>query len=283
MTTILYAILVLSVVGVLAALMLVIASKYMGVEEDTRTANIRAILPGANCGACGYTGCDGYAKALAEGSCNKANLCIPGADAVAHELAAELGMEYEDVVERVAMVHCLGDCNKTSDRCEYDGVKTCAAAAGLHGGFGKCAYGCIGFGDCAAVCPNGAICIENGIAHVDTRKCTGCGLCTKACPHHLIDLMTDVDHVVVTCSNHDVGGKARKLCENACIGCKKCEKNCPNGAIKVNGNLAQIAYDLCSNCDTCASLCPVGCLMISDNRGIHRFLSRDEIEKLENQ
>lgn len=280
MNEILIPVIIVAAIGLIAGLGLAIASAVFAVPVDETAEKVRACLPGANCGACGYTGCDGYAKALSEGTCNKPNLCIPGADAVAHELAAELGMEYEDVVERVAMVHCLGDCNKTTARSEYDGIKTCAAASMLHGGFGSCAYGCIGFGDCAAVCPNGAICIENGIAHVDTRKCTGCGLCTKACPHHLIDLMTDVDHVVVTCSNHDMGGKARKLCTNACIGCKKCEKNCPNGAIKVNGNLAEIAYDLCSNCDTCASVCPVGCLMISDNSGIHRFLSREEMQQL---
>jgi len=120
------------------------------------------------------------------------------------------------------------------------------------------------------VCPQGAICIENGIAHVDTRKCVGCGLCAKACPRNLIEIIEDTKRVLVTCSNKEKGAVAKRKCSNACIGCKICEKNCPVGAIKVTDNLAHIDYTLCENCDTCAKNCPVGCIFIADFSGLHR-------------
>ena len=67
MSGVISAIVVLLIIGAVAALILVIASKYMSVPENEMFPAIRECLPGANCGACGYAGCDGYAKALAEG------------------------------------------------------------------------------------------------------------------------------------------------------------------------------------------------------------------------
>ncbi len=258
-------------IGLFCAVMLVVAGKYMHVPVDERESKLRACLPGANCGACGYTGCDGYAATLASGAETRTNLCIPGADATAKALADELGVEFADVVEQVAVMHCGGNCHETDKRAEYVGMPTCAAAALVYGGAGKCKVGCIGLGDCAAACPQGAICIVDGIAHVDTRKCTGCGICTRTCPHHLLTLMPDVECVLVTCSNTDKGGETRAVCSHGCIGCKKCEKNCPTGAITVVDNLARIDYAKCIKCEKCAELCPTGCIMISDFSGIHRF------------
>lgn len=273
MNGILIAALVVVAIGAVCAVMLVAASKFFAVEEDERVSAIRECLPGANCGACGYAGCDGYAKALAEGECQKTNLCTPGADAVARQIAAILGVEAEDVIEQVAVLHCDGNCNHTSKRMEYTGIQTCAAAKMLYGGDGQCTYGCLGFGDCVAVCPKDAICLENGIAHIDTRMCIGCGLCAKACPRGVIELMPDVERVVVTCNNREKGAVARKHCSVGCIGCKKCEKNCHTGAIQVVDNLAKINYELCDSCGACAEGCPVGCILISDFRGLHRVNS----------
>ncbi len=258
-------------IGLLCAVMLVLAAKFFAVEENEMVAQIRECLPGANCGACGYAGCDGYAQALGEEEGIKTNLCIPGGDAAAQAISALLGVECEDVVEQVAVIHCYGDCTHTANKMDYVGIQSCEAAKLLYGGAGKCVYGCMGLGDCAAVCPQGAICIQNGIAHVDTRKCIGCGLCAKACPRGLIEILPDVERVLVTCNNTEKGAAVRTKCSNGCIGCKKCEKNCPHGAIRVENNLARIDYALCTDCGACAENCPVGCILVSDLSGIHRF------------
>ena len=274
MNPILSAALIVAAIGLFCAVMLVLASKFFAVKEDETYVKIRGCLPGANCGACGYAGCDGYAKALATDKNIKTNLCIPGADATASQIAAILGVEAEDVVEQVAVIHCYGDCNHTSNKMDYVGIRSCEAAALLYGGDGKCVYGCIGLGDCVKVCPESAICIENGIAHIDTRKCIGCGLCTKSCPRGLITVMNDVDRVLVTCNNTEKGASVRGKCKNGCIGCKKCEKNCASGAIKVENNLARIDYELCTNCGECAKNCPVGCILVSDFQGLHRYVEK---------
>lgn len=269
---ILIATLIVAGIGLVCAIMLVLAAKFFAVSEDETEKQIRECLPGANCGACGYAGCDGYAKALAEskdGEPIKANLCIPGADAVAKQIAEILGVEFEDVIEQVAVIHCYGDCEHTAHKMDYVGIRSCEAAKTMYGGEGKCTFGCIGLGDCVKVCPQDAICLENGMAHIDTRKCIGCGLCVRTCPRGIISLMADVESVLVTCNNKDKGAVARQKCSNACIGCKKCEKNCPTGAIKVVDNLATIDYSLCTKCEECAKNCPVGCILVSDFNGIH--------------
>lgn len=269
---ILIATLIVAGIGLVCAIMLVLAAKFFAVSEDETEKQIRECLPGANCGACGYAGCDGYAKALAEskdGEPIKSNLCIPGADAVAKQIAEILGVEFEDVIEQVAVIHCYGDCEHTAHKMDYVGIRSCEAAKTMYGGEGKCTFGCIGLGDCVKVCPQDAICLENGMAHIDTRKCIGCGLCVRTCPRGIISLMADVESVLVTCNNKDKGAVARQKCSNACIGCKKCEKNCPTGAIKVVDNLATIDYSLCTKCEECAKNCPVGCILVSDFNGIH--------------
>ncbi len=271
MNPVLTAAIVVAAIGLICAVMLVLASKFFAVKEDERYKKIRECLPGANCGACGYAGCDGYAKALSDGKEVKTNLCIPGADAAAKQIADTLGVEFEDVIEKVAVIHCYGDCNHTSNKMDYVGIHSCEAAKMLYGGNGKCIYGCIGLGDCVKVCPNNAICIQNGIAHIDTRRCVGCGLCVKTCPHGLISVMPDVERVLVTCNNKEKGAAVRLKCSNGCIGCKKCEKNCPAGAITVTDNLAHIDYDKCTKCCECAKNCPVGCILVSDFNGMHRF------------
>lgn len=257
---ILIPVLILSAIAVLCAVLLTLSSVFFAVKEDERAAAIRECLPGANCGACGFSGCDGYAKALSEGTTDKTNLCVPGGDAAARDIAAILGVEAADVVERVAYVGCNGKCLSDGKKYEYDGPATCQAANMNFSGDRYCTYACLGYGDCAAVCPHDAICIENGIAHIDPRRCVGCGICTRACPNHLIRLVNDTVRVVVKCSNHDKGALTRKYCDVGCIGCGKCERTCPVGAIHVENNLATINYDLCTGCGACRSVCPVGCI-----------------------
>lgn len=258
MSPVLTAILILGAVGAVAAIVLVLAAKYMAVKEDERFPKVRECLPGANCGACGYAGCDGYAQALVDGTETRTNLCVPGADGAAHALADVLGLPFEDVVEQVAVVHCCGDSNTEIDKCAYEGIQTCAAAKMLFGGKGLCVYKCAGLGDCVRACPNGAIEIVDGVAKVNSRLCTGCGICTRTCPNHIIALRRAIDPTIVRCSNTQKGAQTRVACSKGCIGCMKCEKVCPTGAIKVVDNLARIDYDKCVGCVACSENCPVG-------------------------
>ncbi|MBR2988053.1 MAG: RnfABCDGE type electron transport complex subunit B [Clostridia bacterium] len=256
---ILTAFLVVVAVGLVASILLSLVSRYFGVEKDHREAELRAILPGVNCGACGFKGCDDYAKALANGTA-KPNLCTPGAAAVAEELAQYLGVEPEVPKDVVAFVHCNGNCEVAKLDYQYDGIHSCSAANAMYGGQFLCKFGCLGFGDCANACPNDAICIDDGIAHVDTSRCLGCGICAAACPKKIITMVPQEARTVVMCRNHDKGADARKACANACIGCHKCEKNCPVGAIKVQNNLAIIDYEICTYCGKCAEVCPTHCI-----------------------
>ena len=266
---ILIAVAVVSGIGLICGIVLALASHFMAVKVDEKKEAVRACLPGVNCGACGYTGCDGYAAALVKGDA-EVNLCIPGADAVAKKLAEVLGVEFTDVIEKVAIVHCGGDCKSTERKEIYEGIETCAAANLLYGGTGKCSFGCLGFGDCKAVCKSNAICIEDGIAHVSTTLCIGCGMCVRACPKHIISLVPDIIQTVVFCSNREKGATVRKECVSGCIGCKKCEKLCPEQAIVVRDNLAEVDAEKCTGCGICPDNCPVGCIKVGSFLGAHK-------------
>ncbi|MBE6714442.1 MAG: RnfABCDGE type electron transport complex subunit B [Ruminococcaceae bacterium] len=267
---VLTAVIAVTAIGLLCAVVLVVAAIVMHVKENEKEQKIRDVLPGANCGACGYAGCDGYAKALANEEGIATNLCTPGADRVSQAIADILGCEFEDTIEMVATVRCCGDCNNTEKKASYSGVNTCAGAKMLFGGDGACTFGCLGYGDCAAICPHGAICMDDGIARIDARKCIGCGLCVKSCPNKLIHMMPDVKREVIACHNKQKGADARSVCKNACIACGKCAKVCPVGAIVVADNLASIKYDKCISCSKCSEVCPVGCIKTADYSGKHR-------------
>ena len=257
--TILIPVLILVGIALLCAVLLTVANKYFGIKEDQTFVEVRDCLPGANCGACGYSGCDGYAKALTNGDV-AANLCVPGGDKTAKDIACILGVSADDVVEKVAFVACNGTCGATEKKYSYRGEPNCIAANLAYNGDKNCSAACLGYGDCALACPQDAISIENDVARIDPQKCIGCGICVRICPKHIINLVTDTTRVVVECSNHEKGAITRKQCTNGCIGCMKCEKTCPHGAIKVKDNLAVIDYNLCTGCGECAKVCPVKCI-----------------------
>jgi electron transport complex protein RnfB len=245
--------------GLLAGGILTIADKFMAVEMDETAANILAVLPGANCGACGYAGCEDYANALAadkEEHMVKTNLCTPGGNNVAMAISEILGVEFEGASSKFAIMKCSGTHERTKYNMDYQGPPTCKANKLFFRGRGVCEAGCMGFGDCVAVCNYDAIRIINGIAAINKNRCVGCGLCAKACPNKLIELAPETTNVVVGCSSVDTGRVTRQKCTIGCIACKICEKNCPEDAIHVIDNHAVIDYTKCTNCGTCVSKCP---------------------------
>ena len=259
MVEILLAAAVVGVIALICGVGLSFASKFLAVPTEKKFEAVRAALPGANCGACGFSGCDGYAEAIAKGEaeCNK---CPVGGEKTAAELSEILGVEVT-VTKQVAFVACGKTDEKTVLKYRYDGINTCAAAALLYNGPLACQYGCIGLGDCAAACDQKAISLEGGVARVDKDLCGACGLCAKACPKGLISILPADYKLAVACSNKDKGGVAMKACKNACIGCTKCAKNCPTGAITITDNLASINQELCTGCGECAKVCPNGCII----------------------
>jgi len=236
----------------------------MYVEVDERVAQIGEVLPGSNCGACGYPGCTGYAEALVAGGGVKANLCTPGGAAVIEQLSEILGVEGGAIERKIAVVRCRGNIEARQKKMTYKGIETCAASKQLFGGDGACTVGCLGFGDCATVCPSNAVCLEEGLARINPTLCTGCGLCLKACPNKLITIEGDAAKSLILCSNIERGAVARKKCTHACIACRRCAKECPAEAIVVEDNLAVVDPEKCTGCGHCAQICPTKCIKIAN-------------------
>lgn len=251
-------------VGLFIGLFLGFAAKTFEVKVDEREIEVRQMLPGANCGGCGYPGCDGLAAAIAKGEA-PANAC-PVADSRAHAAIAEImGIAFEDTGKKVAFVKCAGSCDKTQVKYEYYGVRDCNKAAMAPGrGNKKCSYGCMGFGSCVKACPFGAISIINGIAVVNKEKCTGCTKCVASCPNKLIEMVPYTARHLVACNSLDKGKDTKAACAAGCIGCKLCTKACQYDAIAVDNNLAHIDYSKCTNCAKCAAVCPVKIIHVQD-------------------
>ena len=254
-------VILVAAIGFVLAVVLTFASKIFFVPVDETVANLRAELPGANCGACGYAGCDDYANALAVDPSIGTGKCPVGGAALAEALAAVLGVEADTSEPQVAVVMCNGHNDAAKTLMEYQGMQTCKAAKQMFGGLSACPYGCMGLGDCAAVCAYGAIQVCNGVAVVNRELCVGCGMCAKACPNSVIRIASAKNKVVVQCNSKDKGAVARKNCSNACIGCMKCQKVCKFEAITVENNLASINPETCKNCGLCAKECPTGAIL----------------------
>ncbi len=259
-TLIILAFIILGALGVVFGIVLTIAEKKFAVEADPRVAQIRACLGGANCGACGYAGCDAFAVAVVEGEAKPSD-CPPAGAKGAEAIAAILGSEYREPSERVvARVLCNGEQGVVKDRYEYDGYQSCAVAASLAGGPKACRFSCIGLGDCAKACVFDAITMKDKLAQIDENKCTACGMCVEKCPRNVISLLPVKQTVYVACRNTDSGREARAACMMACIACGRCEKTCPSGAVKVVNGVAIIDDSKCTRCGACAKVCPCKCI-----------------------
>ncbi len=256
MKTILLSILVLGALGAVFGALLAYASKIFHVEVDPREAAVREALAGANCGGCGYPGCDGYAKAVAAGEapCNK---CVAGGAATAAKVAEIMGVSAGDAEKMVAFVPCSGSQEAAELRFHYTGPDDCRAAMLFGGKSNKlCTFACIGFGNCAKACKFDAMHVVDGVALVDRSKCVGCGACVDACPKSIVKLIPESQKIMVACRNQDKGGQVMKICKVGCIGCMKCQRECPADAIHVENNVANIDPAKCIQCGHCAEVCP---------------------------
>ncbi len=249
-------------VGLFFGVILTIASIVMYVPVDEIVEQVREQLPGANCGACGYSGCDGYAAAFGEDKNTPINKCPVGGPDLAARLAELLGVEVSDTAAPVAVVMCQGDKSVAQDLMKLGSKMTCKGAAQLFGGNKSCSFGCMGLGDCVRACDFGALSIVNGVAVVDRDVCVGCGVCANTCPKSVIEILTKDDRVSPRCRSIDKGAAVMKNCKKGCIGCKKCENACKFDAIHVENNLATIDYEKCKNCGLCAKECPTGAITV---------------------
>ncbi|MBA4348360.1 MAG: ferredoxin [Clostridiales bacterium] len=257
---ILFAVIALGGLGILFGLVLGVADKKFSVEVDERVSAVRAAVSGANCGACGYAGCDAYAEAVVRGEA-KANACTPGGAKTVKAIAEIMGVNAEAQEPMVARVRCQGTCERVSPRYDYTGLPNCRAASGISGGPNACEYGCVGFGECVSVCAFGAIKMIDGIAVIDDNVCTGCGMCVEVCPRNIIKMLPKDQTVVVMCRNEAIGRIARLQCTTACVGCKRCEKACPSESIKVINGVAIIDETTCTRCGACVPVCPMHCIV----------------------
>ena len=208
---------IFAALGILAGVLLTVASKVFAVEVDERVDAIAEALPQANCGACGFSGCADYADAIVNKGA-ECNLCRPGGEAAAKKIAEIMGVEVTAAEPQVAFVRCSGDCSHTPHKYDFDGIQSCVACNRFYDGSKLCTSGCLGYGDCIKVCSQGAISIVDGIAVIDKAKCMGCGLCAKACPNGLIAVRRISQAVDICCSSRDVGRVTRSVCPNGCIG-----------------------------------------------------------------
>ncbi|MGD9977563.1 MAG: Fe-S cluster domain-containing protein [Bacteroidales bacterium] len=264
-SVLLYSIAMLSVLGVVLALILYFVAQKFKVIEDPRIDEVEAVLPGANCGGCGYPGCRGFADAFVKTDDISAMFCPVGGNDTMNAAAAVIGKAVEAKDPLIAVIRCAGSVEHRKRLVHYDGASSCKIATALYSGDTGCQYGCLGLGDCVTVCKFDAIHIDpvTLLPVVNEEKCTACGACAKTCPKFIIELRKKGPkgkRIFVSCINRDKGGVARKACQVACIGCGKCVKICPHDAITLENNLAYINFNKCKLCRKCTEECPTGAI-----------------------
>ena len=268
--TVILTVVILTVLGLLLALILFWVAKKFKVEEDPRIDEVEKVMPGANCGGCGFAGCRAFADAAVKAGNLDHQFCPGGGNETMKKVASILGIEVAEKAPQVAVVRCNGTCENSPRVNVYDGVQSCKGKAALYSGDTLCSFGCVGCGDCVAACAFGAISMNphTGLPVVDETKCTACGACAKACPKGVIALRNMGTtpkynrRVYVSCINKDKGGVARKACTAACIGCGKCAKVCKFDAITIENNLSYIDYTKCKACGQCYFECPTGAIHV---------------------
>jgi len=234
---------IMGALGVLFGIGLALASKFFHVVVDPRIEHVNDALPGVNCGACGYAGCEAYAEAVVKSGA-AVNLCIPGAHETALNVAHIMGLNLDDEQQAVrSIIHCQGAPDRCRTRYDYDGIEDCRAAQLLQAGPKACDYGCLGFGTCVRVCPFGAITMgEDRIPIVNWDLCTGCGKCVRSCPRNLIETVPITAKTHISCSSQDKGKAVKAVCETGCIKCMLCKKVSSEGAVIFKDGKPTLTY-----------------------------------------
>ena len=250
MNVVVTSIIVLGVIGIVGAAVLYIVAKRFHVQEDPRIDQVEALLPGANCGGCGRSGCRDFAAACVGADTLDGLSCPASGSAVMKQIGEIVGLAAAETKPKIAVIKCNGTCDLRPQIARFEGAPTCAVLASLGTGESACPNGCLGCGDCVTACPYGAMKmnLETGLPEVIEDKCVGCGACVKACPRSIIELRFKGPRgmrVYVACSNKEKGALAMKECKVACIGCTKCAKECTHEAITIANNLSYIDYEKC--------------------------------------
>jgi len=264
--SILFAFLVVGLLGAVLGVGLGFASKTFAVTKDKTVEEVEAILPGINCGACGFAGCASYAEAVASEAA-ELTLCSPGGPDTARELGRIMGVEVEVTgTKKVAQVHCRGGRDVSEYSFEYHGLQDCNALFLLFGGDKICKTGCLNLGSCIRVCPVDAIDYDaEGKTWVDKDLCITCGKCLEICPTGVMKYVPyDADYIVA-CNNTDPSKVVRKHCKVGCIACKICAKKSEDGGFAIENNLATLDYaasadKVASRLDA-AEKCPPSCII----------------------
>jgi Na+-translocating ferredoxin:NAD+ oxidoreductase RNF subunit RnfB len=259
---IIYTAAVAAVVALFLGLALGVFKEIFHVEEDPLIGMLREALPGANCGGCGFPGCDGYASAVAGGAgfAGGADItkCTAGGKATADKLAGIMGVGAAEVKPLVPVPCCLGGSDIAVKRGSYSGLTSCRGAK-IAGGTKLCSWGCIGFGDCVNVCKFGALSMgKDRLPVVNWGLCTGCKVCVAECPQGILKLIPkDIKAVLALCSNRNtIRSAIRKTCRLGCIKCGICVKQCPEQCIVINSGIPIVDYSKCTACGTCEQKCP---------------------------
>ncbi len=266
----------ITVLGVALASLLALANKYLFVYEDPRIDEVEAMLPAANCGACGTAGCRNFAEKLVAGEVSPSQ-CTVNPKETSVEIANFLGVALGKVEKRVARLACAGGRHVARIRASYDGLGSCRAASLVSGGGKGCRWGCLGLGDCEAVCEFDAITMNRyGLPVVDAEKCTACGDCVDVCPKDLFSLQPVSHRLWVACKNQEFGEAAEAECEVICTACGRCATDSPEGLIEIRNNLATIDYSKNALASSIAiERCPTGAIVWFDAAGKTYAKGRD--------
>ena len=234
---------ILGAVGLGFAVLISVANRRFYVFEDPRIDAVVSLLPGNNCGACGFPGCRGFGEALVGGTTKPAICTVMSTDA-REDVAAFLGIDVGSADQRVARLLCAGGRDVAVQEADYVGLETCAAATAVASGGKGCTWGCLGLADCERSCDFGAIGMNDvGLPVVEPSLCTACGDCVEACPKDLFVLMPLAHQLLVQCRNLLDGDAATAVCQVACNGCRRCAADAALDLITIQSGLAIVDYD----------------------------------------
>lgn len=253
---------VFTLLGIFFGFALAATARAFDVPVNPLVERVRQVLPSANCGACGFAGCQAYAEAVVEETATAPNRCVPGGQGLATEIATLTGKAPQVVEERVAVLRCHGTTAYVKEQAQYRGIRSCAAASLAFGGPRACKNGCLGLGDCVRACPFDAMTIGPfGIVGIDHARCTGCGLCVPACPKKILDLYPRAHRVELACVAREKAAAVRAKCLVGCTTCQKCIAACPAQAVTWDGTTIRIDHAACvahgPSCgEACVEICP---------------------------